>query len=532
MAPVAKAECLSLHKLTGVKSVVSCLFWLIIPLCSYGQTILDSATVDVGFITSVATDYQPFWFSANRDGLIAENKQNIIVTSNIHIPYQINDHWSFEGGAQLVIRNSRSNSYLYPQSIGVIPNQYYLKTKYKFLSLNIGAYRDRRSIFNNDLSSGDLGVSQNARPIPKISIGFDDYVGVPFTKGWMKIKGAIAHGWMEKDRFVSNALLHEKYLHIKMLDPWIFNLELGLSHYALYGGNNEDGELSVSGSEFWNIVTGDEGPGVASGEYVPGSHLGTLDLALNFSVDVRVFKVFIQKPWEDSQQIGVQKFFQKYTDNADHIIGLHIDNPIKKSWLSHLVLEYVHSKLQTGPGLSDVPGGGNPSELDPDGTRFNQGYSYFQRENYYNNWFYGSGWTHYGRTIGTPLFLTSPRIRDIYGDVEFGLDYERTFIYNNRIEGMHIGASGLITNKMSYEFRFTYTRNFGNYYSQYGRYWERLDEPYHFEEGRTHYYLMTTLNYLINDKLSTQMSLGYDFGEQNNSFGVMGKLSYRIKGTY
>jgi hypothetical protein len=519
-------------KVIGLKVVVSCLLWIIIPIGTYAQSLLDSARVDVALYASVASDYQPFWFVANRDGLSAENKQNIAASSEVYIPYRLNDNWSFEAGGQLIIRNSRANPYVHSQDIGLIPNQYFLNTKYKTLSLNIGAYTDRHSIIYHNLSSGDLGVSRNARPIPKISIGFDNYVDVPFTKGWMKIKGAFAHGWMEKDRFVPKALLHEKYMYIQILEPWILNFELGLSHYALYGGQKDGVKTSVSGSEFWNIITGDEGPGVASGNYVPGSHLGTLDLAMNFEVDGRDFKVFIQKPWEDSQQIGRQKFFKKYTDNADHLIGLHINNPIKKKWLSSLVFEYIHSKLQTGPGLSDVPGGGAPADLDPDGTLFNEGYPYAQRENYYNNWFYGSGWTHYGRTIGTPLFLTSPRMKDIYGDVDFGLDYERTYVYNNRVEGIHIGASGLISSKMSYELKFTFTRNFGNYYSQYGRYWERLGEPYHFEEGRTHYYMMSTINYQVNKRLATQVSLGYDFGEQNSTFGLMGKLSYRIKGNY
>ncbi len=519
-------------KLSGLRSIAVFLLWLAIPIGAIGQSVLDSATVDVAFYTAVSSDYQPFWFGANRDGLIAENKQNIGTSLEAYIPYELNDNWSFEGGAQLIFRNSRANSYFHSQDFGLIPNQYFLNTKFKSLSLNIGSFTDRRSIIYHELSSGDLGVSRNARPIPKISIGFDDYVDVPFTKGWMKIKGAFAHGWMEKDRFVPNALLHEKYLFIKILEPWILNLEFGLSHFALYGGDKEGIDTSVSSGEFWNIVTGDEGPGVASGNYVPGSHLGTLDLAMNFEVDDRDFKVFIQKPWEDSQQIGKQKFFQKYADNKDHLIGLHINNPIKKSWLSSLVIEYMHTKLQTGPGLSDVPGGGAPAELDPDGTLFNQGYPYGQRENYYNNWFYGSGWTHYGRTIGTPLFLTSPRMKEIYDDVDFGLDYERTYVFNNRVEGIHIGANGAFNSRMSYELLFTYTRNFGNYYSQYGRFWERLGEPFHFEEGRTHYYVMASIDYLMNNRLSGQVSLGYDFGEQNNSMGILAKLAYRIKGTY
>ncbi len=502
------------------------------PVAVWGQSLFDSTTVDLSFYTSVASDYQPFWFGANRDGIIAENKQNLVGAIEVYVPYQLNKNWRLETGAQLLMRNSRSDAYVHDSSFGLIPNQYYASVVYRSLSLSVGASRDRHSIVYSELSTGDWGVSRNARPIPKVSVGFEDYVDVPFTKGWVKVKGAYAHGWMEEDRFVSSPLLHEKYLHIKIFEPWIVNFEFGLTHYALFGGERNGVKTSISGSDYWNIITGNEAPGAGSGNFVPGSHLGTLDLAMNFSFDGRDFKVFVQKPWEDSQQIGFQKFFEKYWDNQDHLIGLHINNPIKKSWLHNLVIEYIHSKLQTGPGLSDVPGGGNPAELDPDGTIYNQGYPYFQRENYYNNWYYGSGWTHYGRTIGSPLFLTSPRIRDIYGDVDFGLDYERTFVFNNRVEGIHLGASGQISDKLNYEARFTYTRNFGNYYSQYGRFWERLGEPFHFEDGRTHYYVMATANYKVNSRIITQMSLGYDFGEQNNSFGLLGRLSYRIRGTY
>jgi hypothetical protein len=378
------------------------------------------------------------------------------------------------------------------------------------------------------LSSGDLGVSRNARPIPKISIGFDDYVDVPFTKGWMKIKGAFAHGWMEKDRYVPNAFLHEKNFYLKFLDPWVLNFEIGFTHFVLFAGDVDTLDTVDSDTYYWDIITARELPGIESSNFIPGSHLGTIDFALNFKVHERDVKVFIQKPWEDSSQLGFAGFFSKYFNNADHLIGVHVDDPIGNGWLNHLVIEYIHSTTQSGPGLTDVPG----EVDDPGGILFNRGYPYGQRENYYNNWFYASGWTHYGRTIGTPLYLTSPRVQDIYGDIDRGLDYERTFIYNNRVEGIHIGASGDITGKTSYEFRLTYTRNYGNYFSRYGRYWERLDEPYFFEEGRTHYYMMTTINHLINDRISTQVSLGYDFGEQNNSLGLLGKLSYRIKGSY
>ncbi|MEQ8681169.1 MAG: capsule assembly Wzi family protein [Cyclobacteriaceae bacterium] len=493
------------------------------------QINLDSAKAEVSLYGSLATNYQPFWFGANRDGVIAENLQNVVVTSELYLPYVMNDNWTFEAGAQVVVRNSGSSSYSFSQSIGLFLNEYFLNTSYKSLSLNIGAFPDRHSIIFHELSSGDWAASRNARPIPKISLGFDDYVGVPFSREWVKVKGIFAQGWMERERFVPKPQLHEKSAYIKILEPWLVSFEFGMSHFALYGGDSDSADTSVSWKDYLNIVAGKEAAGVASGGYVPGSHLGTLDFVMNFTLGKRPVKVYIQKPWEDSQQIGKQKFFKKYTDNADQLVGLHISNPGKKKWLKNLVIEYMHSKLQTGPGLSDVPGGGNPGDLDPDGTLFNQGYAYGQRENYYNNWFYGSGWTRYGRTIGTPLFLTSARIRDVYGDVEFGLDYERTFVFNNRIEGLHIGANGRISSKTDYELKFTYTRNFGNYYSQYGRYWERLDQDYYFESGRTHYYLATSVNHELRGPLEIHVSLGYDFGEQNNSFGLLSKVTYRFK---
>jgi len=70
-------------------------------------------------------------------------------------------------------------------------------------------------------------------------------------------------------------------------------------------------------------------------------------------------------------------------------------------------------------------------------------------DDYFNNGAYQSGWTHFGRTIGLPLFTV---------DRTTGLGVE-----NNRVKAHHIGLGGKLFRKFPYRFLLTYTMNYGRY---------------------------------------------------------------------
>ena len=62
---------------------------------------------------------------------------------------------------------------------------------------------------------GSFGISNNARPIPKVGVSFPDFWTLPFGGDLLAIKGSFFHGWFEGDRFIDSPLLHEKSAYLE-----------------------------------------------------------------------------------------------------------------------------------------------------------------------------------------------------------------------------------------------------------------------------------------------------------------------------
>ncbi len=120
----------------------------------------------------------------------------------------------------------------------------------------------------------------------------------------------------------------------------------------------------------------------------------------------------------------------------DGLWGFSIKNkqfPIIKGFL----YEYLNTTDQNGP------------YHDKDGI------VYGGVDNYFDNYLYRSGWTYYGRTIGTP-FITSP----IYNNDG------AVFVQNNRVQVHHVGIEGEI-NEYKYRVLNSISKNYGTYNTPY-----------------------------------------------------------------
>ncbi|MFW6347235.1 MAG: hypothetical protein ACOC2C_01325, partial [Cyclonatronaceae bacterium] len=103
-----------------------------------------------------------------------------------------------------------------------------------------GGYRpEQRGFTYGSLSTGSMGLSRNARPMPKIGLELD-YTTVPFTGRFAEVKGHFAHGWFESDRYTNGPLLHEKSGYIRLGGDHVVNFHAGLVHFAVYGGSTPD----------------------------------------------------------------------------------------------------------------------------------------------------------------------------------------------------------------------------------------------------------------------------------------------------
>ena len=412
---------------------------------------------------SVASgDNTPFWMLYHNWGMTPLDANNFYLRGGVFHQQTINKDWSFSAGFDLAGSS--------PHAYGTVwVQQFYGELNWKSLRLNIGSKEDYVSLLNPYLSSGDFDMSNHARPSPEVKGSIPHFILVPHTKGNMYIKGDFAIGylmdgkWQEEvarphhAHYTKNVLTHHKSVYFRF-----GNLEkknklqftFGLDHQALYGGElyqyhyiPETGQRQYvlqdqpqGIGELFRVMIAKEGSPSSSGAdraYVAGSSLG----AFLFKFDYRlknegIFSVYKQHFFEDGSGMG----FENYRDG---LYGMEYKTK-NKSLLSGAVFEYVYTKNQTGPIHFNL-------EMDDEHDKIrNKGNA---NDNYYNNCDYVQGPSYYGRTKGTPLFLSPEYNRD--GRLNFT---------SSRIIAFHLGLEGYFHPSLQYRFLATTGRSWGLYY--------------------------------------------------------------------
>ncbi|MFW6222502.1 MAG: capsule assembly Wzi family protein, partial [Bacteroidota bacterium] len=119
----------------------------------------------------------------------------------------------------------------------------YGELKYRFLRLQAGVREEVFGIHDTTLSSGSFIWSQNARPMPKITLSTPGFIDVPFTQSIVQFKSLLSHGWFEHDRYVHNPLLHHKNVYLNIGPKWPVTLTVGMEHFVMWGGESTDPEI-------------------------------------------------------------------------------------------------------------------------------------------------------------------------------------------------------------------------------------------------------------------------------------------------
>ncbi len=391
-------------------------------------------------------DHSPLWLNANKQGLSSIEKNNAYIDAGIFKPMtpQNNKKISYAYGLELVGAHNL-NADMFVQ-------QAYLDLKYRVMQLSMGSKERNGELVNQQLSSGELDFSGNARPIPQIRVELPDYVTVPYTKGWLSARGHIAYGWFTDGGWqkhfaglygdhVSNVLYHSKALFLKIADPKRLSLsfEMGMSMYCQFGGthycSNGTKEKMPEGlvDYFKALFPGKGGSNttVSDQENIEGNMLGCYHLSLEDKIGNWEIHPYYEHYYEDQSMMS-----GKYPWR-DGLIGLEVTFP-KNRIVSKVVMEYFGSMDQSGPLFVKDKNG-------------NEHIRIAGGDDYYNHGYYMS-WAHWGMALGNPLFM-SP----IYND-----DHSLTF-QSNRLTARHIGISGNPTDELSYRILASYTRNWGRY---------------------------------------------------------------------
>lgn len=273
---------------------------------------------------------------------------------------------------------------------------------------------------DEELSVGGLLFSNNAHPVPRISIGFERWTPIPGLFGYAEVKGGLTHGWLgDNSGYVKGTLLHHKYIGGRIGGKLPVNISYEFHHAAQWGGySSVYGNLGNDWNAFKHIFLARQGGATYSDQLnAQGNHM----LSQTLCVTAKGDRWHVDIYWQDFQEDGRPRWIGKGQNSKDGLWGI---SAVQDHWrfIRGVTMEFFNTTDQSGPWH------------DRDGMVFGG------NDSYYTNSAYPQGWSYYGRMIGLPLCSTS----------------------NNRVMGGNIGVKGDIYGFL-YRFRCTHAYNLGTY---------------------------------------------------------------------
>ena len=470
-------------------------------------------------------DHTPLWLNANKYGLSSLDVTNGYVRGGVfrHIENDTDRRWAWGAGVDIAVAGGFTSTVVIQQAYGELRWQKGL--------LTVGSKEQPMELHHQELSSGPQTFGINARPVPSVRLSLPDYWDIPFTKGWVGLKGHIAYGMQTDDnwqkdftqrqsKYTEHSKLHTKagYLRIGKQDK-PFNVELGLEMACQYGGTsyingdqtppvkNEDG---LKGMMHAFIPGGGEAIEPDDYRNMDGNHLGSWVARANYDTEDWGISVYADHFFEDQSSMffldydgygtgdewNVKKKSRYFLyDLKDIMLGTEVRLK-QMPWLNTIVLEYLYTKYQCGPMYHDH------TQQRPDHVS--------GIDNYYNHHIF-TGWQHWGQTMGNPLYRSPLYNTDGLVKME-----------NNRFWAWHFGFSGDPCQHLHYRVLCTVQKGFGTY-----------DAP--FIEPQHNFSMLTEVTYAfgkasIFDGWCVKGALGLDSGELlGDNFGMQLTISRNFK---
>ncbi len=387
--------------------------------------------------------------------------------------------------------------------------QLYGELKFRGVYLLAGMKHRRSGIVDDELSSGDLVRSNNARPIPAVSAGFIDFQNVPFTNGWLQIEGEISYGRFFDNKTKENCfnfytgeytqdLMYSYkrcYLRSKPSQPLC--VTAGVQNAGVFAGSTlfyRSGKILVSDyrgfklSQLWNMFFPEHNNGEGN---AIGNSLGSWDFKARyrFANDSKL-SAYFQWFWEDGSGLAKR-------NGWDGLWGLQYDFA-KRGPVTKIVAEYIDFTNQAGPNHwapSDSPGTNLTTMVGG-------------ADNYYNNDRYGP-YANYGMAIGTP-FIVAP----IYNT-----DGYWAFTHC-RARGFHLAVTGDILPTLSYTFKFSAQKAWGD---------GRVPQAIALED----YSAGASAVWHASRHIETRLHVAFDAGKlRGNNFGALASVTYKGNFTF
>lgn len=411
-----------MHKLIYVLSLFT-----VLPFFAMAQNDTIRYDVSVSGLASSGT-YAPFWMQSRDYGTVSSAPNSAMLMAGIYKEYRSGTHlFDYGFKANAFVRTDRTGSTVWFQEL-------YAKARFLVFDFVIGSREKQYGNQDSTLSAGGFLFSQNARPMPEITVGIEHFTPVPFTSGFLEVKGALSQGWFTDNTYGTGVLLHHKYLYAKLGGKLPVHLQYGLDHVAQWGGNMPgEGQQPAGFKDFISIFLGRQGgSGAILGDQI--NALGNHIISQSVRLDMDVSSFSIGAYWQNISEDGPVRIIGNTMNTPDGLWGISIRNK-QFPFIKGIVYEYLNTTDQSGP------------YHDKDGI------IYGGADDYFFNYEYKSGWSYYSRTIGTP-FISSP-IYNKSGEV---------YTLNSRVQVHHIGIEGDIRD---YQYRFltSFSKNYGAYYA-------------------------------------------------------------------
>lgn len=255
-------------------------------------------------------------------------------------------------------------------------------------------YRVFSNYMNDELSSGHMLISNNARPMPKLGLNGKFEIkrnkDVFFTWG-------ISHAKFKKNQYYSDApFLHEKFVYIHYNFKKKHSLNVGLAHEAIWAGTTtEIGSINNPGNQpdtikdFLKVFISADGPLIEGEKHANalGAHSGIWDFNYFKKENGKELSIYYQHYFEDTSSL-------RFANKTDGLWGIEATNYLKNT---KILLEY----LNTSNCCINPP---------------------YQNDNYYWNYQYLDGWKYENMIIGNP-FVNDLGPRDELKLFHLGLSY-------------------------------------------------------------------------------------------------------------
>jgi len=410
---------------------------------------------DVSINASLSSgEHTPFWLMSNRYGLSSPEKSNGYLRAGLFKEMKYDSRFSWDFGVDLAVAYHFSSTF--------IVQQLYAGVRWRSLNLTIGSKERQEGLINHKLGSGDMLLSENARPIPQVYLSVPEYEPIPGTNKWLSARGYFSMGlytdgdWSRghvgpMGSYNDGRWHHTKglFLRVGKLDKFPLQFEGGLEMGCQFSGTSYKNDhwsgryyVVKLPHRFKDIIKaiipisgGDESDPNQTSELTNayGNHVGQWSAAVTWKPS--------DTPW--SGRIYYQHFFDDHSmmffDHIWHdmLLGVEVTFP-KNPVISTFVYEYLMTKDQSGGVYWDHTDK-IPEQVS--GT-----------DDYYNHDLSGN-WQHWGMGIGNPL-LISP----IY-NADHSLDF-----MHNRIKGHHFGWEGQPHPDVDYRVLLSFTRSWGTYF--------------------------------------------------------------------